>query len=62
MPVSKKRILELISEDNSITAKALSEAVGITEKAIEKNIKQLKDTGLLVRKNGDRGGFWEIIK
>jgi len=36
-------------------------SIGLTTRAIEKNIKQLKDAGILERKNGDRGGYWEII-
>ena len=60
LSATKKRIIELISADNTITAKGLSEAIGLTEKAIEKSIKQLKDAGILERKNGDRGGYWEI--
>ena len=62
LPVTKKRIIELISTNNQITAKALSETIGLTQKAIEKNIKQLKDSGFLERKNGDRGGYWKILK
>ena len=61
LSATKKRIIELISEDNTLTAKALADIIGLTEKAIEKNIKQLKETGILKRVGSDKGGYWQII-
>ena len=56
----KERILELISEDNVISADAMATLIGISSRAVEKNIKQLRDAGILERINGDRGGHWKI--
>ena len=60
LSVTKKRIIELISADSKITIEALVTAIGVSTSAIEKNIRQLKATGRLERKNGDRGGYWKI--
>ena len=59
---TKKRIIEMISEDNSVTADRMATAIGVSTRAIEKNIKQLKDMGMIERRDGDRGGYWEILK
>jgi ATP-dependent DNA helicase RecG len=56
------RILELIKADGTITAGALSEKLRVTPRSIERNIKRIKELGLLIRKGGDNGGYWEIVK
>jgi DNA-binding IscR family transcriptional regulator len=43
-----------------ITIDNLATTIGVSTSTIEKNIKQLKNTGFLERKNGDKGGYWEI--
>ena len=39
----------------------LAAALQLSVKAVEKNIKQLKDAGLLRRVGPDRGGHWEVV-
>jgi ATP-dependent DNA helicase RecG len=56
------RIIELIRADNTVTIEALSERLSVTPRSIERNIKQIKELGLIDRKGGDRGGYWEILK
>ena len=53
--------MELIIADNLITIDGLAVAVNVSTSTIEKNIRQLKDAGKLKRKNGDRGGHWEVV-
>jgi len=43
-----------MSENSSITAEALSAAIGITERNIRINIKKLKDAGLIDRVGEDK--------
>jgi predicted transcriptional regulator len=57
----QKSVIELISADNLITIDALAATIGVSKSAIEKNIRKLKEAGLLERKNGDRCGYWEIV-
>lgn len=59
---TKRRILDIIREDERISALAISEKLGISSRAIEKNIKQLRESGILIRKGAARGGYWEIRK
>ncbi len=58
---NQKKILKLIKENPYISKKALSEKIGISTTAIDKNIKQLKKKGLLRRIGPDKGGRWEVI-
>ena len=58
---SQQRILELTKENPYISKKKLSEIIGISTTAIDKNIQQLKKKGLLKRIGPDKGGYWEIV-
>jgi len=59
---SQKTILKLIKENPYISKKELSEAIGISTTAVDKNITRLKKEGLLKRSGPDKGGHWEIVK
>ena len=59
---SQKRILKLIKENPYISKKKLSEIIGISTTAIDKNITRLKKKGLLKRIGPDKGGYWEVVK
>ena len=43
-------------------AKALAEELGISSRAVEKQINLLKKDAKLVRIGSARGGYWEVIK
>ena len=58
---SQKRILKLIKENPYISKKELSETIGISTTAIDKNIARLKKERLLKRIGPDKGGHWEIV-
>jgi len=53
---------KLIKENPYISKKELSEAIGISTTAVDKNITRLKKEGLLKRSGPDKGGHWEIVK
>jgi len=58
---TKGRILEMMKEDEKITAYAIAISLGLTERAIERNIKQLRDAGIIERRGDNRSGYWKII-
>ena len=58
---NQKKIVFLIHENPTITIKSLSEAIGISPTAIDKNIKKLKEKNIIQRIGGDKSGSWEII-
>lgn len=60
-PGSREKIVELLSRDGSLTAVALAARIGITPKAVEKQIARLKADGLIERIGPDKGGHWHVI-
>ena len=58
---NERKILEMVLKNKYISAKELSENIGISETALEKNIGKLKKRGLLRRIGADRGGYWEVV-
>lgn len=59
---SRERIIVLLSQDNTLSAAALAERIGITPKAVEKHIARLKADGVIKRIGPDKGGHWQVIK
>lgn len=58
---SSEKILRLIKADTYITIKALADQLGLTTRAVEKNIAKLKTENRIERIGGDKGGQWNII-
>lgn len=57
---TRDRILALLAEDGRQSAASLSEKLGITSKAVEKQLAKLKDEGLISREGPARGGSWVV--
>lgn len=45
-----------------LSAAALAERIGITAKAVEKQIAALKADGVLRRIGPDKGGYWQVVE
>lgn len=58
---SSEIILELLKENPKLSAKKLSENIGITSRAVEKQIAMLVKKGFLKREGSPKGGHWEIL-
>ena len=54
-------ILELLEDNPKLSAKKLSEKIGITSRAVEKQLATLVEKGLLKRVGSPKGGHWEIL-
>jgi len=59
---SSVKIIELIIYNVHITIPELAENLGITTRAVEKQIANLKKQGIIERIGPDKGGYWKIIK
>ena len=59
---SREKIIVLLSQDNSLSAAALAERIGITPKAVEKHIARMKAEGILKRIGPDKGGYWQVTE
>ena len=59
---TQMEIVQRVEADNRISAKHISEELSLSVRSIEKNIKELRDKGVLVRHGSARGGYWEVVK
>lgn len=60
-PENSEKILRLMSEQPTITTALLAQKIGISTRAVDKQIAKLKALGRLQRIGADKGGHWEVI-
>ena len=58
---SSQKILGLVRKNNTITTTEMAECLGISRRAIAKQIDKLKKEGKLKRIGPDKGGYWEVL-
>jgi predicted HTH transcriptional regulator len=56
------KILNAISAEPRTTQKRLAELTGVSTRTVSREIKELRDAGILRRVGSDRAGRWEIVK
>jgi len=59
---SSKKILETCREKSSVTVPELASLLGITDRAVRGNIRNLRQRGLLRRVGGKMEGRWEVVE
>lgn len=59
---SSVKILEAIKGNEKITAKEIAESIGLSLRAVEKQLAKLKQDGVLNRIGPDKGGHWKILE
>ncbi len=57
---SREKIVALLSEDSKLSATALAERIGISSKAVEKHLANLKADGIIERIGPTKGGYWRV--
>ena len=55
------KIVELVSTNAKVSISELADKVGISQTAIENNLRWLKMRGIIRRVGPDKGGHWEVI-
>ena len=55
-----EKIIELISDDPSITISLIAEQLNVTTRTIEREFKKLRETGRVERIGGKRYGYWQV--
>lgn len=58
---SSEKILRIMSEQPTITTALIAQKIGISTRAVDKQIAKLKASGRLQRIGADKGGHWEVI-
>jgi ATP-dependent DNA helicase RecG len=55
------KLLELIESRPKVTKEDMAKYIGISTTAIDKNIKTLREKGILERVGGRKEGYWKIL-
>ena len=58
---SRERIIQILKEHPDYSARKLAEIIGVTPKAIEKQLARLKADGIIQRDGPDKGGRWRVL-
>jgi ATP-dependent DNA helicase RecG len=59
---SSEKILAFIRKNNRVSAKEIAAVMGLSPRAVEKQIAALKNKKILKRIGPDKGGYWKIAK
>ena len=62
LPVTAKKIYDLLREDGKYTYDRLADAVGVTRETVRVSIRSLVDAELIRRVGSDKTGHWEVVK
>jgi len=57
---TQKKIVELLKENQNLTAESLAKQLCLSSRSIEYNIKKIKELGLIVRHGSYKDGYWEV--
>ena len=58
----QQKILNLIKESPTISAKQMSETLSVSQRTIERDLSFMKKTGVLKREGKDNYGVWHVIE
>lgn len=59
---TKKSILRIISDNKKASASEIAGILSVTQRTVERYIRELREEGLLIRHGSARGGYWEVVK
>lgn len=57
----QNRIIELITNDKSITQSKIADIIGVSIRTIKRNFKILVDNNVIERVGSDKNGYWEVL-
>ena len=60
--VNEKRVLLLLDGNPALTAGDIAEQTGLSKRGIEKQLKKLRELGVIERKGSDKNGQWIVNK
>ena len=58
----RKRLLELISANASISIAELALIMAVTKRTVERDISRLKEHGYISREGNSKSGYWRVCK
>ena len=60
--INEKRLLLMILSDPTSTVVEMAANIGISQRGVEKQLKKLKELGVINRVGPKKGGHWEVRK
>ena len=54
-------LIGIISEKNTVTIGEMAEKSGVTERTVQRYLKEFQDTGVIRREGSDKSGKWVIL-
>ncbi len=58
---SSERILDIIKRKPTVSAAEIAVEINMSSRGVEKQIKKLREAGIIKRNGADFGGYWEIV-
>ena len=52
--------MQMIRKNSRITQAEMAEIIKISRRAVQKNIKELVDQGIIIHEGSTRNGYWKI--
>jgi len=60
--VNELKILNIIARNDHVTAKQMSEIIGISQRQVERLLSSLTKKQIIERVGADKNGYWRIIE
>lgn len=59
--LEERAVLTCISQNNRSTQKEIALAIGKSERTVKRIMASLSEKGIIIRKNGKRNGYWDVL-
>lgn len=59
--LEERAVLNCISQNNRIIQKEIALAIGKSERTVKRIMASLSEKGIIIRRNGKRNGYWEVM-
>ena len=59
---TKEKIISAIRNNPNVTINQLTVITGLSEPGVKKNLKHLKDAGIIARIGANKNWYWEVLK
>lgn len=60
--INEEKMLNLLQQNGSMSARLLSESMGITQRQAQRILAKLKREGKIIRHGANKNGYWEVVK
>ena len=57
---AKMTVLKFITDNNKASAASIARAMSVTQRTVERYIRELREEGVLIRHGSSRGGYWKV--